>query len=710
MEHSIYIGLVNNAALLLALCLFYDLLRFLPRNLPVFFEKIFTGILLSLIGIAIMMTPVLFGNGVVFDTRSVLLCISGFFFGTIPTLIAILITCAVRICTGGIGVWTGLAVIVTSGGIGIGWRLLRNRQPRAGSDPDIVELYLLGVVVHVAMLAWMLTLPEHLSAEVLSGMSLPVMVIFPVATALLGHVIVRIEQREAQARALRESEEKFRTLFQHHSAIKLLIEPGTGRIVEANAAAEKFYGWPGDILKKKRIQEINTLSSSQVQAEMKKAESLERTHFEFRHRLADGSCKDVDVYSSQVQIKGKVFLHSIIHDITDRKTAEKEKERLQAQLIQAQNWESVGRLAGGVAHDFNNMLNVILGNVELIMESVDPKHPAQEDLKQIHDAATRSVDMTRQLLAFARKQAISPHLLDLNDLIENMLKILQRLIGENIHLAWHPSEQVRPVWMDPSQMDQVLANLCINARDAIRDVGKITIETGIKVFDDQYCRDNAGFIPGRFSLLAVSDNGCGMDQNTLSHLFEPFFTTKRPGQGTGLGLATVYGIVKQNKGFIKVYSEPGTGTTFKIYLPAHTLKAEPVTLQDTTQTPMSKGETVLLVEDEKTISTLIVKILIQLGYRVLEANTPNRAMELADAHTDSVHLLMTDVVMPEMNGRDLADQISARHPGIKVLFMSGYTHNVIAHHGVLDKEIHFLQKPFSKQELAIKIRDVLESS
>ncbi len=826
-------GLINNTALLLSLGLLYDFLRHLPWKSPSILQKTGTGILLGLIGTAIMMTPLPFGNGVVFDTRSVLLCISGFFFGTIPTLIAVLMTAAVRLYNGGTGAWTGIAVIVTSGGIGIGWRCFRSRMPQISSHPGFVELYLLGVAVHAAMLAWMLTLPWNIATIVLSGISLPVMVIYPFATAILGQMMVRLEKRETQTRALRESEEKFRNIFQHHSAIKLLIDPQTGDIVDANAAAEKFYGWSVKELTRKQIQDINTLSPDQIQAEMIKARSLERTHFEFTHRLADGSAKHVDVFSSQVQIDGKTFLHSIIHDITDRKKVEKalqtsesryrttldsigdavistdiagnivhmnpvaetltgwpvseaanvplkqvfqiinEKTRhevqspmeqvlekgcvvglanhtlllarngreipiadsgapiknskgqitgvvlvfrdqtrereLQTQLIQAQKMESVGRLAGGVAHDFNNMLNVIIGNVELAMDKVSPKAPIQEELKQIHEAAERSVDITRQLLAFARRQTISPQALDLNEAIENMLKMLQRLIGENIHLAWHPSEDLWPVWMDPSQLDQILANLCVNARDAIADVGKITIETGTKIFDEAYCEENAGFIPGRFSMLAVSDNGSGMGKNILSHLFEPFFTTKRPGQGTGLGLATVYGIVKQNNGFIKVYSEPESGTTFRIYLSAHSEAAEPVALKDTVQTPVGKGETVLIVEDEKAISNLIAKILEQLGYCALKADTPVRAMELTDANPDSVHLLITDVVMPEMNGRDLANHLKARHPGIKVLFMSGYTANVIAHHGILEKDIYFIQKPFSKQELAIKIREVLES-
>jgi len=288
--------------------------------------------------------------------------------------------------------------------------------------------------------------------------------------------------------------------------------------------------------------------------------------------------------------------------------------------------------------------------------------------------------------------------------------MLRRLIGEDIDLSWLPAKKLWSVKMDPSQIDQILANLCVNARDAISGVGKLTIETGIKTFDEAYCKDNPGFIPGDFVLLAVSDNGCGMDKDTLDNLFEPFFTTKAVGKGTGLGLATVYGIVKQNNGFINVYSESGRGSTFNIYLPR--LVDDENTDTDVPENKAAAGgtETILLVEDEPTILRMTRMMLERKGYSVLSAATPAEAIDLAKAHADKIHLLMSDVVMPEMNGRDLAGQITALYPDIGLLFMSGYTADVIAHQGVLDDGVAFIQKPFSMADMTVKVREVLDKS
>ncbi|MCA1793636.1 MAG: PAS domain S-box protein, partial [Desulfobacteraceae bacterium] len=310
-------------------------------------------------------------------------------------------------------------------------------------------------------------------------------------------------------------------------------------------------------------------------------------------------------------------IFGFFQDITDRKQAEAEKEKLQAQLRQAQKMESVGRLAGGVAHDFNNMLGVILGHTELGLKKTAPTDPVHKDLEQILNAARRSADITRQLLAFARKQTIAPKVIDLNHTVANMLKMLGRLIGEDIDLLWQPADDLWAVKMDPSQLDQILVNLCVNARDAITDMGKITIETGIKVFDSAYCKEHAGFVPGEFVLLAVSDNGCGMDRHTLDNLFEPFFTTKETGRGTGLGLATVYGIVKQNNGFINVYSEPEKGSGFRIYLPRHTEDmVEKILDRPMTPSPRGSGETILIVEDEATILEMLEVMLESLNYTI----------------------------------------------------------------------------------------------
>jgi len=398
----------------------------------------------------------------------------------------------------------------------------------------------------------------------------------------------------------------------------------------------------------------------------------------------------------------------IFADITERKRAEEERRKLQSQLNQAQKLEAVGRLAGGVAHDFNNMLAVILAHTELALMDADPDDPLQERLQQIQQTTHRSADLVRQLLAFARKQTVAPLILDLNDTVEGMLKMLRRLIGENIDLAWMPGAKLWPVKMDPSQIDQILANLCVNARDAIRDVGKITIQTENVSLDDGYCGNHPECLAGDYVLLSVSDDGRGMEKEILENLFEPFFTTKEVGKGTGLGLATVYGIVKQNEGFITVTSEPGRGATFRVYLPRHLGEAGEGRPHSSVVSLKNGHETVLVVEDEPMLLGIAKNMLERLGYRVLTANTPNESIHVAVQHADEIDLLMTDVVMPEMNGRELSERLLSIYPNLRCLFMSGYTSEVIAHHGVLDAGVPFIQKPFTLQTLSTKLREVLE--
>jgi PAS domain S-box-containing protein len=628
--------------------------------------------------------------------------------------------------------------------------------------------------------------------------------------------------------ALAQSETLFRSLFQDHAAVKLILESDTGRIIDANRAAAAFYGWPRERLRQMRIQEINTLSEAEIGAEIEKVLAQKRIFFEFRHRRADGSIRDVEVFSSKIITGDKILIHSIVHDVTDRMEARRslwesehkyriiiensrdiiftldaegrflfvspamhyllgyepsalvgrpfqaiihpddtevciqamrriiengtpspgfeyrvrhtdgqwrwhtangaavhdaagnllhfqgvarditERRKLEEQLRQSQKMESVGRLAGGVAHDYNNMLTVILGYTEMALSRTAADDPLHADLQEIQHAATRSADITRQLLAFARRQTIAPEVLDLNADVEKLLKMLRRLIGEDIDLAWLPGAGLWSVRMDPSQLNQVLANLCVNARDAIADVGKITIETRNVTFDEAYCANHPGFTPGNFVQLAVSDNGSGMDQEIQAHLFEPFFTTKGIGRGTGLGLATVYGIVKQNEGFINVYSEPGKGSSFRIYLPRHAGPALGAPKAKDDETPQGRGEMVLVVEDEEAILKLTQKILERLGYRVMTAGAPAEAIDLAGRPGTHIQLLITDVVMPGMNGRELADRLRQMHPGLNCLFMSGYTANAIAHHGMLDQDVRFIQKPFSASDLARKVQQALE--
>ena len=400
---------------------------------------------------------------------------------------------------------------------------------------------------------------------------------------------------------------------------------------------------------------------------------------------------------------------STARDITEQKNADQEKARLENQLRQSQKMESVGRLAGGIAHDFNNMLLVILGHANLALSDLEPTQPLYADLEQIRKAGERSAELTRQLLAFARRQTIEPKLIDLSAAVDGMLAMMGRLLGENIALTWQPGPGSMPVKMDTSQLNQILANLCVNARDAIADVGHITIESSSSNIDASYAAAHADVEPGEYVRLSVSDDGCGMDSGTLAQVFEPFFTTKGVGEGTGLGLSTVYGIVKQNKGFVNAYSEPGLGTTFNIYLPRAGEEAQPAATV-AAQACGQGQETVLLVEDEPAILHITSQMLSSQGYNVLAAGSPNEAMHLAKEYEGEIHLLMTDVIMPKMSGLDLANQIADLHPQAKRLYMSGYTANVIAHHGVLDEGMHFIQKPFSVLDMNAKVREALGSA
>ncbi|NLH48086.1 MAG: PAS domain S-box protein [Myxococcales bacterium] len=764
-----------------------------------------------------------------------------------------------------------------------------------------------------------------------------------------------VTERERVEQALRDSENLFRNLFEQHVAIKLVIDPETGNIFDANQAAANFYGWPREQLERMNIRDINTLSPEQVAREMEKAKNLERVCFDFRHRRADGSIRDVEVYSSKIEIRGKVFLHSIIHDITERKQieealreseekyrslvettaewiwemdltgrhtysnpgistilgyrldeflgrdafdiihpenhreieaawprliaekkgwrgwivrfrhrdgsyrylesnanpilnaagelvgfrgsdrditerkqseealrrtqfamdrardsilwidddgriiyandsacssmgftrdellamkvfdidpdfpqsqweqfkqmlrrqghhtfesrhrtkdgryfpvevstnsfqfgdrfiacafdrdiserkrAEREKDELAAQLQQAMKMEAVGRLAGGVAHDFNNLLTGITGNVELALLDLAPGDPLAVPIAEIGKAADSAAALTRQLLAFSRKQLIEPKVLDLNQLIANLHKMLTRLIGEDIELTTVAGGDLGPVRIDPGQFEQILVNLAVNARDAMPAGGKLIIETANVELDEEYCQRHAYANPGNHVLLAVSDTGHGMNEEVKKHLFEPFFTTKPLGHGTGLGLATIYGAVKQANGHIETYSEEGRGTTFKIYLPRVTERAGEKIARGDAEAMRGGNEVVLLVEDDDLVRGLALKVLQRLGYRILSAADGQQALEIAGQHPERIDLLLTDVIMPGMNGQQLAERLTQIHPESKVLFTSGYTEDAIAHHGVIDAGLHFIGKPYTPQNLARKIREVLES-
>lgn len=489
-------------------------------------------------------------------------------------------------------------------------------------------------------------------------------------------------------------------------------------ISEVNDALAGMYGISREEMEGQPVIKFAPDTGRQTLA-LLKAPDYRVAEMEVADRRADGSTIWIVESFYAVVENGKLLrAWGVQRDITARKKAEVEKERLQQQLLHAQKMESVGRLAGGVAHDFNNMLSVILGHAEMAVDQIDPEQPLYSNLQEILKAAHRSANLTRQLLAFARKQAVHPRQVDLNATVQGMFSMLRRLIGEDIRLELVAGEQLWLLHIDPTQLDQLVVNLGVNARDAITAqqqqqkelAGLITIETANVTIGKEYADDHHGFVPGDYVALFVTDNGTGMDKETLNHLFEPFFTTKGIGEGTGLGLATVYGIVRQNNGFVNVYSEPDQGTVFRIYLPRYTGKPEQHRETADTAPEQIAGQTILLVEDEPAILTIATGMLTNAGYYILAAETPGRALELADAYNGEISLLLTDVVMPEMNGRELSGRMQHRFPQIETIYMSGYTANVIEHRGVLEKDVNFLQKPFTGRELTELVRKVLTRS
>lgn len=522
-------------------------------------------------------------------------------------------------------------------------------------------------------------------------------------------VIQDITKRRQADAALKKSEEQLRAIFESAVNVSFIITDAQAPdplILEFSPGAEKIFGYQKKEILGKPISIIHSANDVKNFFAIYKNVREGKAGFSGEATLVRKSGEKFPALFTTQPLsneKGEIYAAlEISFDFSEQK-------RLKEQLLQAQKMESVGRLAGGVAHDFNNMLSVIMGNVELILDDMDCGSPFISSLHEIYKAAERSANLTSQLLAFARKQTIAPKVINLNKTVEGLLTMLKRLTGEDIELIWLPSEKLWPIKIDPYQIDQILVNLCLNARDAVKGIGKVTISTNNIALDEEYSSKNTGFNPGEYAVIVFSDNGCGMDDKILANLFEPFFTTKDISQGSGLGLATVYGIIKQNKGFINVYSKPDEGTTFKIYLPRYNEITEEGQKNSSVKKSTKGHETILLVEDEKTILKMTTMMLERLGYTVLAAPTPREAIRIVEeGNFDRIDLLMTDVVMPNMNGRDLSLKLLELYPNLQCLFMSGYTSNVIAHRGILDEGVHFINKPFSKQDMAIKIRDILD--
>jgi two-component system, cell cycle sensor histidine kinase and response regulator CckA len=519
-----------------------------------------------------------------------------------------------------------------------------------------------------------------------------------------------ITERKLAELALRESEERFRGIYEVSPIGIVLINTESQEFVDANEGFVRIVGYTRDELRVMTVKDITPPEDwGHEEIYNKKFIAGEVATYELEKRFIhkDGSPRWVIVSADFLHLESiphPVACGTVV-DITDRKRAEEERESLQEQLLQAQKMESIGRLAGGVAHDFNNMLAVIIGQTELALEQINPESQLYVDLQEIELATQRSIDLTRQLLAFARKESITPRVLDVNDLVARMLKMLQRLIGENVELDWRPAANLWPILIDPSQLDQIIANLAINARDAITEMGKLVIETANVCYDKKH-HARLEIPEGEYVMITVKDTGIGMDANTVEHIFEPFFTTKEEGRGTGLGLSTVYGAVKQNAGHIFVDSKPNKGTTFTIFLPRTTESG--IVPPKTTPTELAgNAETVLLAEDEPSILHLTKRALEKYGYNALPASSTAEALEIARTHEGPIHLLLSDVVMPGMNGPTLYENIKSFRPDIKALYMSGYTGDTLLNHGVSNQNPNFLQKPFSIKVLIEKIQEHL---
>ena len=567
-----------------------------------------------------------------------------------------------------------------------------------------------AVLIFIAGL-WLMTQQVFFRSGLFVGTAFPIasVVCIYLMLAFMKH---RSDQKLAEEKT-RQSEEKFMNIFMSAPYCIAITRMKDGLILDANRGFEETLGW-------KRQEAIGIRSTDPhfnfwvdpgerefMVEELKAGREIMQREFQFRG--SDGVPRP-GIYSARpTRIMGEACLIFILQDITSRKRLEEDRQKLEHQLLQTRKMDAIGQLAGGIAHDFNNMLSVIIGNTELALSKVSPSERLYEALQDILNAGRRSADLTRQLLAFARKQTVSPKVLDLNDTVAGILKMLQRLIGENINLVWKPGQALWHVRIDPSQVDQLLANLTVNARDAMNDAGEVIIKTSNITCDEAYLSAHPESAPGEYVSLEVSDEGCGMEKETMANIFEPFFTTKKEGMGTGLGLATVYGIVKQNGGFINVESEPGRGTTFRICLPRFSAGLTETSDHDSSDRVEGGTETVLIVEDEESVLTLGKEMLEMLGYKVLAVNGADHALRLAGEYGGNIDLLLTDVVMPGMNGRELARRIVAIKPGVKCLYMSGYAAELIARQGFLEEGIQFISKPFSLADLAGKIRETLRS-
>jgi len=519
-------------------------------------------------------------------------------------------------------------------------------------------------------------------------------------------LLLDISEQKRKEEMLQKSESKFRTIFER-VAVGIALVSIDGQLVESNPALREMLRYGAEELRNRVFNEFIHPEDAVIDVDLdQELIAGKRDHYQIEKRFVR---KDGGVVWCQLNVslvrggqEERPFTICMVEDITERK-------RLETQFFQSQKMETIGRLAGGIAHDFNNLLTVIKGYTQLSLSHIQEGDPCRENIEEINAAAERAAELTNQLLTFSRRQILDMKVLDLNTIVRGLEKMTGRIIGEDIEMVTVLDDHLGRVKTDPSQIEQVILNLVVNARDAMPAGGKLAIETANVVLDETYARTHIGVAPGSYVMLSVSDTGCGMSPEIKELIFEPFFTTKEEGKGTGLGLSTIYGIVKQSGGNIWVYSEPGRGTTFKVYLPRVEEETDALPVQDHTDHLPKGNETVLLVEDDPSLRALAARVLRYQGYKVLEATNGHEAIGIArESIQERIHLLLTDVVMPHMGGRELVKRMKTLHSEIRVLFISGYTDHTIIYHAGLKPGTPFLQKPFSPTALAQKVREVLD--
>ena len=822
---QMFIPIIYNAALLVLLVLVLDI--FLSRRFKrMSANRIIIGIVLGLIGVAVMLNPWQAVEGVVFDTRSVLLSIAGLFFGFVPAIIAALMTSAYRISEGGVGVYMGVSVILSSVAVGVIWRKRHRGQV---SDMTILELMTFGLIVHTCMLLLALTLPRDLSVQIISAITLPVLTVYPMVTVAIGYLLIRSLKRSEINKTLRESEEKYRLLADNITDA-IWIMGLDARFQYLNPAVENLLGYKAEEMTGRGLWEFcDDRNFRKMKGEIEAAvealpAQVERV-FEAVMQSRDGREVNVEITGRVVtDDKGQpVSLQGVTRDITERKKFESERERLrlaiehsvetvmitdtegvivyvnpafekisgysreeaigqktsilksgqhsrafyddlwndlqsgktwtgkfinrkrngelfteessispvfdsegtiiyfvaakrdityeielEQQLWQSQKLEAVGQLAGGIAHDFNNILQAMMGYCELLRDSVDKESDQFDFVQELGRGTERAAELTQQLLTFSRRQVIKTRDVDLNEIVRDLLKMIGRTIGEQIELIPRLYDGKLFIHADSGNMGQVLMNLCVNARDAMPAGGKLVIETDKVLFDRDYCKTHAGIEEGPYVIMSVSDTGSGIDQMIINQIFDPFFTTKEVGRGTGLGLATAYGIVKQHKGIINVESEKGRGTTFLVYLPLVD-SGERVEKEDFQPRPAGGKEVVLLAEDDAEVRKLARKVLENAGYRVISAADGEQAIELIRQMADEINIAVIDVVMPKKSGKEVLDFYHMMKPDARVLLVSGYSAGVMDVSNMGLDQASFISKPFSPSTFLRSIRKLLDS-